>query len=206
MHQEWKERVYDAVAIGASAGGLDALKAVLAKLPVSFPCPIVVAQHVHPESNSQLSKYLNEATELRVKEADDKERVRSGCVYIAPSNYHLLVEWDCTLALTVDGKVNSSRPSIDVLFESAAHVWGERLIGVVLTGASDDGAKGACDIKRHGGFLIAQDPDTAEHSTMPRAAIKAAEIQVIPPVVEIADHILRITSGHARTMTTRTRG
>ena len=139
---------FQLVVIGVSAGGMKALPAVLASLPSDFPVPVAVVQHLSPDGhNSYFINYLNQRLSVVVKEADEKEAVELGHVYIAPPNYHLLIENDRTFALSVDKKVNYSRPSIDVLFETASEVYGSSLIGVVLTGARSDGAKGLKKIK-----------------------------------------------------------
>ena len=145
---------YEAIVMGTSAGGLNALSTVLPMLPGDFPLAIVVVQHVHRDSGNFFVEYLHEKCQLRVKEAEEKESIQPGVVYIAPANYHLLIEHNRTFALTIDEKVNYSRPSIDVLFDAAAQVYGSRLIGIVLTGANADGAKGLKTIKAHGGLAI----------------------------------------------------
>jgi two-component system chemotaxis response regulator CheB len=152
-----------------------ALSTLLPTLPKDFPLPILVVQHRLASSDDYLTKTLNHLCAVRVKEAEEKELLQAGCVYIAPPDYHMLVERDQTLSLSVDEKENYSRPSIDVLFESAAYVWTSALIGVVLTGANSDGAKGLALIKAKGGVTIVQNPATAEHDFMPRAALGWAD-------------------------------
>jgi two-component system chemotaxis response regulator CheB len=166
---------FQAVVIGVSAGGMKALSTLLPILPKDFPLPILVVQHRLAGSDDYITKNLNQICALQVKEAEEKEALKAGCVYIAPADYHLLVERDETLSLSVDEKVNYSRPAIDVLFESAAYVWSSGLIGIVLTGANSDGAKGLASIKQQGGTAIVQNPETAEHSTMPKAALASAD-------------------------------
>jgi two-component system chemotaxis response regulator CheB len=166
---------FRAVVIGVSAGGIQALSTLLPLLPKDFSLPILVVQHRLAGSDDYITKSLNQICAMQVKEAEEKEAVKAGCVYLAPADYHLLVERDQTLSLSVDEKVNYSRPAIDVLFESAAYAWSSGLIGIVLTGANSDGAKGLALIKQLGGTAIVQDPDTAEHGTMPRAALASAD-------------------------------
>lgn len=169
-----------AVVIGASAGGMEALRIVVGGLTAGFPLPVLIAQHLAPDSDSFLATYLDERTRLTAKEAEDKERILPGVVYVAPPNYHLLVEADASLSLCAGERVNFSRPSIDVLFESAADAFGPELIGVILTGANQDGARGLARVKLLGGVTIVQSPETAKAQTMPRAALDATP----------ADHIL----------------
>ncbi len=165
---------YKTVVIGASAGGMKALNAILPELPGSFSLSVIVAVHRHPNSDDYLERSMDQRCELPVKQADEKERILPGAVYFAPPNYHLLIEDDHTFSLTVDQAVNYARPSIDVLFESAAHAYGSRLIGVILTGANSDGGQGLTTIKEMGGLAIVQTPESAEMEAMPRAAIAAA--------------------------------
>jgi len=183
---------YQAVVIGASTGGLGAVGELLAVLPGNIKVPIIVVQHLSPYSDDYMAKHLNEKCSIKVKEADEKEKLRPGCAYIAPANYHLLVEKDLTLSLTVEPRVNYSRPSIDVLFESAADAFGEGLIGVVLTGANSDGSKGLKRIKDKGGLAIVQDPESAEASEMPRAAIEAAQTDFILKLEDIGKKIVEL--------------
>ena len=166
---------FRAVVIGVSAGGIQALSTLLPLLPKDFSLPILVVQHRLAGSDDYITKSLNQICAMQVKEAEEKEAVKAGCVYLAPADYHLLVERDQTLSLSVDEKVNYSRPAIDVLFESAAYAWSSGLIGIVLTGANSDGAKGLALVKQLGGTAIVQNPDTAEHGTMPRAALASAD-------------------------------
>ena len=175
-----------AVVMGSSAGGLEALKLILSDLPKSFPCPIIIVQHFPSNTKFLLPKILGTRCELRVKEATDKEPLKPGTIYTAPPGYHLLVEELKTLALSVDERVNWSRPSIDVLFETAAEVYQEKLTGILLTGANEDGASGLRAISNHGGFIIVQDPDTAESKIMPLAGIRVAQVNLVLSLEEIA--------------------
>ena len=176
---------YRAAVIGASAGGWNALKTILGVLPEDFPLAIMVVMHRHPHSDDYLEKSLDNDCAVRVKQADEKESIVSGTVYFAPPNYHLLIEDIHTLTLSVARAVNYARPSIDVLFESAAYVYGDTLAGLILTGANNDGAGGLKKIKDMGGLVLVQDPETAEASAMPRAAIAATDPDFVLPLGEI---------------------
>jgi len=167
-------------------GGMDALNTILSALPTDFSIPIMVVQHQLASADEFLSAYLNRNSPLNVKHPYSGEKIEPGTVYIAPPGYHLLVEENGTLSLSVDLPVNYSIPSIDVLFESAADAYEERLIGIILTGASADGAKGLKAIKDLGGLSIVQDPSTAEADIMPKAAIAVTEIDHVTPLSEIA--------------------
>lgn len=146
--------------------------AILPALPKGYALSVLIVQHLHPSDEGSFANHLARRTQLPVNEAHDKERIERGRIYAAPANYHMLVERDGTISLSVDEKVNWSRPSIDVLFDSAARVWGEALIAVLLSGANADGAEGMRVVKAAGGLTIAQDPATAESPVMPRAAIE----------------------------------
>ena len=170
---------YEAIVIGVSSGGMNAMKVIFKLLPKDFNIPIIIVQHISPRSDNQWISLLNDKSNLYIKEADEKEKIEPGKIYIAPPNYHLLVERNKTFSLTIDERVNFARPSIDVLFESAAEAYKSKLIGVVLTGSNDDGTKGMKRIKEYGGLTIVQDPDTAESSYMPASAIAAMEVDYI---------------------------
>jgi two-component system chemotaxis response regulator CheB len=172
--------LYQAVVIGASAGGTTALQKILPFLPADFPLPIIIAQHLHPLQDGAAIIHYAGGSALTVKDADEKESIRAGFVYFAPPNYHLLIEDDFTFSLSVDAKVHFTRPSVDVLFESAADAYGPGLIGIVLSGANQDGAAGLLRIKQRGGLTVVQDPQDAEVSYMPKSAI-----QTVTP-----DHVL----------------
>ncbi|MBW6521467.1 MAG: chemotaxis protein CheB [Desulfoarculaceae bacterium] len=173
---------YDAVVIGVSAGGLNALRAILPRLPEKFPLPVVVVQHRGVESDGFFAQYLDQRCAVQVKEAEEKEQAVPGTVYLAPANYHLLLEDDRTFSLTLESRVCFARPSIDVLFESAADVYGSRLIGIILTGANDDGSRGLAAIKKRGGLAVVQDPVGAEVETMPLAALQTADVDFVLPL------------------------
>jgi two-component system chemotaxis response regulator CheB len=183
---------YEAVVIGASAGGMEALKKLLAGLPKDFGAPIVIVQHLSPHSDNYLARRLNELCKIHVKEADEKEKITAGTAYIAPPNYHLLIEQDKTLSLSADRKVNFSRPSVDVLFDSAAEVFRKGLIGIILTGANNDGSKGLRNIRNFGGLAIVQEPESAETSSMPRAAIEAAGADFILTIDQISNKLIEL--------------
>jgi two-component system, chemotaxis family, protein-glutamate methylesterase/glutaminase len=185
---------YAAVVVGVSAGGLGALKVILPALPASFPLPIAVVQHRDQRSDGFLAAYLNAMSKIAVSEAEDKEPFRPGHAYLAPAGYHLLIEADRTLSLTVDQRVNYSCPSIDVLFESAADAFAESLIGVVLTGANADGAQGLKAIKARGGLAIVEDPQTASISAMPRAALQATPVDYVADLPHIGPLLIRISA------------
>ena len=164
---------HDAVVMGASAGAVEALMAILPALPAGFPLPVMVVVHVPPDRRSALAALFAESCQLEVKEAEDKEVTRGGVIYFAPANYHLLVEPDLSLSLSNEEPVHYSRPAIDVLFETAADAYGDRLVGIVLTGASKDGAAGLRAVGEAGGLTLVQDPLTAEAAVMPAAALEA---------------------------------
>lgn len=165
---------------------MNALKTIFLGLDRTFNLPVIIVQHISPDSDNYLIHILNDLKIISVKEADEKEAPRAGMAYIAPPNYHLLIESDHLFTLTVDERVNYARPSIDVLFETAAEAWRDRLIGIILTGANSDGSKGLKRIKELGGLVIVQDPDTAEADSMPRAAILSTAVDYVLPLDEIA--------------------
>ncbi len=185
---------YEAIVIGVSAGGMNALSAVLPRLPDDFALPIIIVQHMDPNSRDYLSDHLDRKCNIQVKEAEDKESVINGVAYVAPANYHLLVEEDRTLSLSVDDLVNYSRPSIDIMFETAADVYKKKLVGVVLTGANADGSKGLAKIKTLGGLAIVQDPATAHVDYMPKAAIASTKVDHILPLEEIASLFMELSN------------
>ncbi len=182
---------YEAVVIGASAGGSAALAQLLPRLPPTFPLAVIIVRHLHPLQAGLPFAYQTRDWALPVKEADEKEPVRPGWIYFAPPNYHLLIESDRTFALSIDERVNYVRPSIDVLFESAAEVYGAGLVGVILSGANQDGAAGLRRIKERGGLAVVQDPATAEVALMPQAALAMAQIDYVLPPAEIGALLAR---------------
>ena len=179
------------IVIGCSLGGMHALTAVIGELPETFPVPIAVVQHRYRTSNEGLPAYFRRHAHLKVVDADDKQWIRPGYVYLAPANYHLLVE-EGEFSLSVDEAVAYSRPSVDVLFESAADAYREALVGVILTGANADGARGVARIKRNGGFVIVQDPKTAEAPDMPQAALASATVDRILPLDRIGPFLVEL--------------
>ncbi|THU39253.1 chemotaxis protein CheB [Niastella caeni] len=174
-----QNKTFDAIVIGASAGGLYAMINIFKQLPANYPIPIIVVQHRSKDERSLLEEVLQQKCSVCIKQADEKEVIAGGCVYFAPPDYHLLVENDGTFSLSFDPPVNYSRPSIDVLFETAADVFKERLLAIILTGANADGARGMKKIRKLGGTTIAQQPDTADYPEMPKAAINTGAIQHI---------------------------
>ncbi|MHA6491878.1 chemotaxis protein CheB [Pseudomonas borbori] len=168
-----------AVVIGASAGGVHALLMLLAELPANYGLPIVVVLHVPEDRNSELAEVFRLRTALRVKEADNREFLQAGTLYFAAPGYHLSVERDRSFSFSREEPLHYSRPSIDILFESAADVFGAGLVGVLLTGASHDGAAGLASIKRSGGLTVVQNPADAQVPTMPEAALALFEPDLV---------------------------
>jgi two-component system, chemotaxis family, protein-glutamate methylesterase/glutaminase len=218
---------FEIVVVGTSLGGLDALTLLLADLPQSFPLPVVVVQHRHKSSQDRLTEVLQQQTSLQITEAEDKEPIAPGRVYLAPADYHLLVESPCqtqfsvdenystgagsnagepidnspspirnrvspTFALSTEAPVCHARPSIDVLFESAADAFGEKVIGIILTGASSDGSQGLAKIKAEGGLTFVEEPATALCRTMPASAIANVEVDWILPLSKIAPCLVNL--------------
>jgi two-component system chemotaxis response regulator CheB len=183
---------YELVVVGASWGGLQALGRLLSDLPHDFEPPVVVAQHRHPDSlEGTLRQLLQQQIHRPVLEAEDKLPIERRRVYIAPPDYHLLVERG-SFALSVDDRVRYARPSIDVLFESAADAYGDGVIGIILTGANDDGARGLARIKEVGGVALIQDPAEAAKRAMPDAAIAATSADAILPLEELGAYVYEL--------------
>ena len=187
---------YALIAIGTSWGGLQALSTLLDTLPDEVEPPIVVAQHRSPDSAGGLDEILQRHTRRRVAEAEDKQPLERGRVYVAPPDYHLLVE-PGSLALSTEEAVQYARPSIDVLFESVADAYGERAIGIILTGANEDGAAGLAQIKARGGVAIVQDPASSERRRMPDAALAATQTDAVLRIDEIGLFLLGLCCGVA---------
>ena len=183
-------RQYDTIVIGTSAGGLHALITLLEELPADYRIPVIVVQHRLKDEKDLLEEVLQQKCSIRVRQADEKESIMKGCVYVAPPDYHLLVERNMTFSLTADEKVNYARPSIDVLFETAAEVYAEKLMGIILTGANSDGRRGVEAIRRSRGFTIAQDPGEAEFPEMPKAAIASGAVDKVLSLQEIKKILL----------------
>ncbi|MDB6066795.1 MAG: cheB, two-component system, chemotaxis family, response regulator CheB [Pedosphaera sp.] len=186
------------IVIGASRGGSKALQTLLRGLPHPFPMPLAVVLHRHKEAGDLLPPFLQEGSQLAVSEVVDKEPIQPGHVYIAPPDYHLLVE-PTHFSLSTDEPVSYARPSIDVLFESAADAFGPKVIGVVLTGSSPDGAHGAAQIKRCGGQIVIQAPETAEDPTMPLAAWKATRTPHVRSLDQIATVLIELAQAMLKT-------
>jgi len=184
---------YEAVVMGLSAGGMQALKIFIPALPELFSLPVAIIQHNSENSDGFLAEYLNQLGPLLVKEAEDKEPLCAGHIYLAPVGYHLLIEQNRTFSLSVDPRVNYCCPSIDVLFESAADAFRETLIGVVLTGANGDGSQGLKAIKEYGGCAVVQNPATAEKWHMPQAALDAAPVDHIVDLDGLAPLLVRLS-------------
>jgi two-component system, chemotaxis family, protein-glutamate methylesterase/glutaminase len=176
---------YELICIGASWGGLNAVGRILTDLPSELEQPIVVAQHRHPDSpEGALAELLHLRSDRPVVDVEDKMPIEPRHVYVAPPDYHLLVERG-SLALSIDARIKFSRPSIDVLFESAAYAYGPAVVGIILTGANEDGAAGLARIKERGGVALVQDPAEAVRRKMPDAAIAATEADAVLPLEEL---------------------
>lgn len=187
------------VVIGVSAGGMEALGLLLPGLPADFPAPVVVVQHVAPDSGDYLPRWLDQRCALTVEQAGHGTTLLPGHAYVAPPDYHLAFENTQTLALLTDEKVNFSRPSIDVTFESAAQVFGQGAVAVVLTGANADGAQGAAAIQQAGGRVVIQDPEEAQVDTMPRAALALTVPEAVLTLDHMADFLTNLFA-HERTV------
>ncbi|MFJ2426539.1 chemotaxis protein CheB [Pseudomonas rustica] len=172
----------EAIVVGASAGGVEALLSVLGPLRSGFVLPIIVVLHLPEERRSQLAEVFARRLDMPVHEAIDKQDIAAGTVYFATPGYHLSVEQDRSLSLSLEDRVHYSRPSIDYLFESAADAYGSKLAAVLLTGANHDGARGLAQVKRRGGLTIVQDPQEAQVATMPQAALN----------IQQPDHVLTL--------------
>ena len=224
---ELNKKNFEIVVVRTSLGGLDALSVLLADLPPSFPLPVVIVQHRHKSSQNRLTDFLQQHSSLPITEAQDKEPIAPGRVYLAPADYHLLIESPCeeefslyennltewgsvavesihnskspipnrvspTFALSTEAPVCYARPSIDVLFESAADAFGEKVIGIILTGANSDGSKGLAKIKAEGGLTFVEEPASALCPTMPASAIANVEVDWILPLSKIAPCLVNL--------------
>ena len=183
---------YEAVVVGASAGGLAALSQVLSALPGDFPLPVAVVLHLGPDSDNFAARHLAADCALPVKEAEEKEGISGGTVYMAPPGYHLLVEEERTFSLSTEEPVIFSRPAIDPLFETAAEAFCEGLVGVILTGASPDGARGLSRVKALGGLAVVQSAESAEAKEMPRAAMAAVAVDHVLDLAGIGPFLRRL--------------
>lgn len=183
--------MFEAMVVGVSAGGLNALSRILPCLPEDYPMAIIIVQHRHRDSDDFLAEYLNDLSAIKVKEAEAGEVILPAHVYIAPPRYHLLVERNKTLSLSIDPPVNFSIPSIDVLFESAASCYKNHLIGLILTGANSDGSQGLKVIKEYGGYAIVQAPNTAEVDVMPKAAMNLVNVDKVIPLEDLGQFLIQ---------------
>jgi two-component system chemotaxis response regulator CheB len=189
----------EAVVIGASAGGVHALLALLSGLPEHFSLPIIAVLHLPQERDSRLADVFQQRLGMTVREASDKEPIAPSTLYFAGSGYHLSIETDLTFSLSCEEPVNYSRPSIDVLMESAADAYGASLAGVLLTGANFDGAAGLARIKQCGGLTAVQDPAEAQVATMPQAAIRKLKPNLILSLDGIRQLLIQLDQNHAKT-------
>jgi two-component system, chemotaxis family, protein-glutamate methylesterase/glutaminase len=185
-----KKTKFKLVVIGVSAGGLETLNKLFARLDKEFNLPIIVVQHISPDQEFDfLMKHYSDISKHYVKEVEEKESIKNGVIYFAPPNYHVLVEDNYTLSLSVEEKVNYSRPSVDILFLSAAYTYFSNLLAIVLTGANGDGSNGALEIKENGGYVIAQKPEEALYPVMPQATINKVKVDAVMTIEKIADFL-----------------
>lgn len=187
-----EQEAYQALVIGSSWGGIEALKKLLGQLPAEFPLTIIVVQHQHPHAAGKLAYVLNKTCLMPVSQVEDKTPLKPGEVYVAPANYHLLVENDRTAALDTSAPIHFCRPAVDVLFESAARVYRQHLIGLVLTGANEDGAAGALVIKQKGGRVLVQDPAEAEAPIMPAAALRMVSADAVLSLRDMPAYLVQL--------------
>ncbi len=180
-------RDIDAVAIGASAGGVEVLSVLLSALPANCRASFIIVMHVPRERPSLLPDLFGAKCAMPVREAEDKEPVQPGTVYFAPPDYHLLVDRGPAFALSSDEPVHFSRPSIDVLFDSAADIYGERLLGLILTGANQDGAEGLAAIGRAGGRTVVQEPGGAAVPFLPEAALQEGPVDFVLSLAQLQE-------------------
>lgn len=183
---------YELIVIGGSWGGLNAIMKILEDLPKDFLIPVIIVLHRKRNYESALASLLQTKVNAKVKEAEEKEKLRPGVIYLVPANYHLLIEEDHTFSFDVSGPVHYSRPSIDVTFESASQVFKDRLVGIILTGANHDGAVGLRTIGEAGGITVVQDPSEAESSVMPTAAIQMGNVAHILSLEGIKAFLLQL--------------
>ena len=183
---------YEAIVIGASTGGFRGLCQILPLLPVEFALPIIIAQHRMKDSETLLEHLLDFRCMIHIKQAEEKELIQPGKVYFAPPDYHILIESDQTLSLSIEPPVCHARPSINVLFETAADVYGEKLAGIILSGNNNDGQQGARYLKRLGGLLVVQDPLSAEAPALPKTVIAAMNVDHILPLHQIGSLLLNL--------------
>jgi two-component system chemotaxis response regulator CheB len=187
-------RLFEVIAMAASAGGHDALCHVLAALPATFPLPIVIVQHLDPHHPSHLAHILARSSALAVKQAEEAEHLRAGTVYVAPPNHHVLINEDGTLSLTQTQLVHFLRPSADLMFSSLARAFASRAIAVVLTGTGADGASGVEDVKKMGGTVLVQDQATSKYFGMPGAAIRTGCADFVLPLDHIGSMLISLVA------------
>lgn len=185
-------RATQAVLIGASAGGVNALLQLLPALPRGYRLPIVVVLHVRSGRPNQLVEVFQQRVALPVREAGDKDDINAGTLYFAPAGYHLLIENDRSFSLSCDAPLHFARPAIDVTMETAAEAYGARLAGILLTGANEDGAAGMATIGRAGGLTVVQDPQEANVGVMPAEAIRARQPDLVLPLEQIKQLLLML--------------
>lgn len=193
---------YSIIGIGTSWGGLAALTKLLGDLPTDFSIPMVVVQHRSKDSERLLVQLLQDATDLRVSEIEDKDPLVPGTVHVAPANYHVLIE-NGYASLTIEEPVRFSRPSIDVMLTSAADTYKSAAIGVVLTGANEDGARGLAHLVKRGGIGLVQDPKTAEIPIMPQAAIRAVPTAEVLALTKLGRRLIELGRASATVGTGR---
>lgn len=181
------------VAVGASSGGMKALQTLFSRIPHTFPWPILLVQHLHPDSATHLPDILSRSSDLAFHLAKSGDRLRPGCVHMAPPRHHLILTTDFSLALNDNPKVHFSRPSIDIMFQSVAEVCGKQAIAVLLTGSNSDGADGIRAIKDHGGLTLVQSPETAESLRMPQAAIETGKVDHVLDLEAIAAKLIELS-------------
>jgi two-component system chemotaxis response regulator CheB len=190
-----KRKKYQAIVVGTSAGGFHAVSVILGTLPTDFPVPVIVVQHRAKESQDLFEEVLQRKRTITIRQADEKEHIKTGNVYVAPPNYHLLIEMDRTFSLSLEPPVQYSRPSIDVLFETAAFTYRDKLIGIILTGSNSDGAAGISAIRKMGGLTIAQDPAEAQYAHMTQASIDTKHVQHVWRLKEIGEFLQSLARG-----------
>ena len=186
--------MFQLVVVASSAGGLGALAILVEGLPRTFPVPLVIVQHLHPGHDSYIAEILGRRTKLTVKQVAGREALVAGRVYVAPPDRHLLIEAGPAVFLADSQPIHHLRPSADLLFESAARVCSEHIVGVVLSGSGSDGSAGATAIKMVGGIVIAQDEETSMFFGMPQSAIATGSVDYVLPLHAIAGTLIELTS------------
>ena len=189
MEKNSLNRHFKTIVIGGSAGSLEVLFRLLPKLRPDLKIAVIIVLHRRNSGDSSLSELLSTKSSIPTQEVEDKDPILPGNIYLAPSDYHLLAEKNFTFSLDYSEKINFSRPSLDVTFESAADVYGSSLIGIILSGANEDGTKGLLTIKNNGGIIVAQEPKTAQMPLMPQYAIDHTAVDYILSIDEMADFI-----------------